>query len=1184
MHHPAASPRIHRDPCTEKKDSQSEKQQHFGRFSYSVLVADYPFVVFFVTLAVIIVCALCDFVPLFGAPDFPDFSTPVMGFEARGTMINKRWRTRLFLKFAIDRQMFLPVPPLNKIPREIFANSPEYCPHLNLSFINSKASPRFTRQKRSTIPEKPGPLRMCDSPNVYMKSRIEYKTIYGPKETNGNIMTAESLKAVCRLESKIMRDFTGFREACFRRNITIHGLRKEECCPSWSVGNYVASLSGRQTCQDVTDEDVKEVMTRLKSCAKFFNNGTLKENCWDYKNSLPYPYCVNIPLACVKDNAVFIILYYLTDKEFLGTDMQEHLSYTQAFTPRWHRGEYSKAIYYRYLEGKTMEDGPVRLVGTNFYFLKFSMFNTKLLADIIYPSIALMIILIIMWFYTESILITILLAVSVVSALILAYFVNMIILRLNFFPFLNITTLIFLVGIGADDAFVFCDVWRQSKRDHPGASLKTVTYTTLRHASTSMFVTSFTTAAAFVANFSSEITTIKLFGLYAGVAILAKFLLMVTWFPAMAVINERYCSRRACKKREDEASYMESCCCKVVSKEKDKILTQMDPCGTNDTYFKSDRCEEIKTSACVTSENNPSGTRDTYCRNKRCRRDKNSACATSNRSSCATTKTEENYQSRKHLLDNGDEVVKADSSLAKFRVFYESTVTQYSRYVFEEALPNMVIKYRFLWITICSLLTALGMMVLLAHPGLQFPTSADFQMFSSSHPLEAYELNFKKKFRFEMSPSQESVTFPIDIFWGVEPEDYGDSLDPYDYGKFGWDKTFDFINPDSQKWFMEFCRRFRGEEFFAKKAGSEKQCFLEVFYNQSCMDEQVPELCNYPCCRNSFFPYSLDVLNFCTLSSAYKKRILRFRAQDNTLGSFIYDTSGNLKGLWVRIMSNIRLSRAYQPAHTFWHRIESWAQKEMRSAPPGMRKGWFMSDLEYYNLQRSLSRGTLLSMSISIATAFAVMLLTTWNVLVSVYAILSIIGTISVTIGALVLNGWKLNILESITMSVAVGVSIDFSMHFGVAFCLAPDKHDRKSRVRYSMSRMGSAITMAAVTTFIAGAMMMPSDVLSYIQMGHFLMLVMAVSWFFSIFFFQALCATIGPQGDMGQLNLHKLLSGVPCFSKRDSRAFGARKGSWALSTKSDTNTSRGQGDQDMMDEREDKSSSGLLHFESGIE
>lgn len=52
---------------------------------------------------------------------------------------------------------------------------------------------------------------------------------------------------------------------------------------------------------------------------------------------------------------------------------------------------------------------------------------------------------------------------------------------------------------------------------------------------------------------------------------------------------------------------------------------------------------------------------------------------------------------------------------------------------------------------------------------------------------------------------------------------------------------------------------------------------------------------------------------------------------------------------------------------------------------------------------------------------------------------------------------------------------------------------------------------------------MMPSDVLSYIQMGHFLMLVMAVSWFFSVFFFQSLCAVAGPQGDTGQLSLRKI-------------------------------------------------------------
>ncbi|CAB3997558.1 dispatched homolog 1 isoform X1, partial [Paramuricea clavata] len=72
-----------------------------------------------------------------------------------------------------------------------------------------------------------------------------------------------------------------------------------------------------------------------------------------------------------------------------------------------------------------------------------------------------------------------------------------------------------------------------------------------------------------------------------------------------------------------------------------------------------------------------------------------------------------------------------------------------------------------------------------------------------------------------------------------------------------------------------------------------------------------------------------------------------------------------------------------------------------------------------------------------------------------------------VTVGSLVLMGWKLNILESITLSVSVGLSVDFALHHGVACVLAVDKTDRKSRVSFSLADMSSAITMAAFTTFI---------------------------------------------------------------------------------------------------------------------
>lgn len=203
--------------------------------------------------------------------------------------------------------------------------------------------------------------------------------------------------------------------------------------------------------------------------------------------------------------------------------------------------------------------------------------------------------------------------------------------------------------------------------------------------------------------------------------------------------------------------------------------------------------------------------------------------------------------------------------------------------------------------------------------------------------------------------------------------------------------------------------------------------------------------------------------------------------------------------------------------------VDAWISRELQDAPEGLSHGWFISNLEFYDLQNSLSDGTLVAMALSVAVAFSVMLLTTWNVVISLYAIASIAGTIFVTVGSLVLLGWELNVLESVTISVAVGLSVDFAVHYGVAYRLAPEA-DREGKVVFSLGRMGSAIAMAAFTTFVAGAMMMPSDVLAYTQLGTFMMLIMCVSWAFATFFFQCLCRCLGPQGACGQIPLPKKL------------------------------------------------------------
>ena len=80
-------------------------------------------------------------------------------------------------------------------------------------------------------------------------------------------------------------------------------------------------------------------------------------------------------------------------------------------------------------------------------------------------------------------------------------------------------------------------------------------------------------------------------------------------------------------------------------------------------------------------------------------------------------------------------------------------------------------------------------------------------------------------------------------------------------------------------------------------------------------------------------------------------------------------------------------------------------------------------------------------------------------------------------------------------MSVAVGLSIDFTMHYGVAYRLAPDKSQRESRVRYSLAHIGSAITMAALTTFLTGKCFNPKFMIFSIHSSNILSVTLLVYW-----------------------------------------------------------------------------------------
>ena len=810
--------------------------------------------------------------------------------------------------------------------------------------------------------------------------------VYKASKPDEDLFEASKLKAICAMDNDIIRSNPSFQQYCY----ALSDGFKTQCYSSWSLGNYVALLNNRSSCQDITDDDVTNVKNLLQMCSPYFIKQTLQDDC-KYpdasRNETASSNCPSVPVECIKYTAVYLIFQYLVDNQFMTTQNDAILKYTVSNPPvPYGEDWFYEEMYNKLKDASHIKDG-VELAAFRFWGFKFDQFNKELFVEIIFPALAMIVVFSVMWFFLGSFILTFCGLFCVIYAIGLSYFLYNTVFRMDFFPFLNVLTFVFLVGIGADDAFVYYDIWRQTRAANPNANIMQLTLKTLQYSALSMLVTSLTTASAFFAGISSTITAIKCFGIFAGMSILTNYLLMITYFPAVVALHEKWVMKYDDSQGLDvlpSAHLLQEGAAVAAAKAQDMSKSREGK-GTDNT--------QEQTSFCIL-----------------------------------------------HIID-------FPCSLA---VSAKDAVQRFSSKVFGRWLPFVVVKFHWIWIGLLICLTAGFLCVDFVKPGLQLPESEEFQVFSASHPLENYNLNYKHFFRFEQTGSMS-----IQLIWGIKPADNGNHFDPDNKGTLEFDGSFgDLFTQDGQKFLRSLCTSAEQQSFFAAFAG-----------NNGCPVEALITACttgSSACCgENAGFPFPADVA---------KKCLLQFAKGGRATGLLFDAETGAVKGFRLVIYTNQPFTTAFSVIDGFYKKVDSWVKTEMSKAPAGLKRGWVGSwGFEFYGLQIGLSQGTYSSLGISVAVSFVVMLLTTLNIFISIYAIITIIGIIAITVGSLVLAGWQLNILESIVMSVAVGLSIDFTMHYGVAYRLAPDKSNRQSRVRYSLVHIGSAITMAALTTFLTG-------------------------------------------------------------------------------------------------------------------
>ena len=153
------------------------------------------------------------------------------------------------------------------------------------------------------------------------------------------------------------------------------------------------------------------------------------------------------------------------------------------------------------------------------------------------------------------------------------------------------------------------------------------------------------------------------------------------------------------------------------------------------------------------------------------------------------------------------------------------------------------------------------------------------------------------------------------------------------------------------------------------------------------------------------------------------------------------------------------------------------------------------------------------------------MLIATGNWIVTAVAFVSLLCVVSVTLALMALAGWEVNVIESIDISIAGGMAVDYVLHMAHAYNHQPPSWTREDRVKSAMGEMGVSVLSGMLTTFGACCALFACQLLWFRRFGIFITMLIMSSFFVSTFAMMPALVLCGPTGGKGDL---RALLGLP--------------------------------------------------------
>ena len=200
---------------------------------------------------------------------------------------------------------------------------------------------------------------------------------------------------------------------------------------------------------------------------------------------------------------------------------------------------YSEDAFAEILNGK-YKNG----VGTInvYYFLRalfFQAISEQVIYDLLLAGASFTFIFLFMLFQTQSLWITAWAVFSILTCFFGANLIYRLVLDCRYIGIFHVLSVFMILGIGADDVFVFVDTWRASehKKFEDLAARLSFVY---RRAARAMLTTSFTTIVAFVTSVASPLLGVSTFGIFSALLVFVNYCSVILFFPTVIITYELF--------------------------------------------------------------------------------------------------------------------------------------------------------------------------------------------------------------------------------------------------------------------------------------------------------------------------------------------------------------------------------------------------------------------------------------------------------------------------------------------------------------------------------------------------------------------------------------------------------------------------------------------------------------------